>query len=347
MLKVHVLFEHAADLRPYGCSHIRLLRPLTHPANAQTLDVTWGTDYHSADVVIIERTWRPDTTLELAEKIVERMRRDRVRFIYTLDDNLLDLPQVSPADKTLVRFLAREADGLLVSTEALRQRFDRLNRHVVVVPNAIDERLFAAPQAEQPPPPAVQTVIGYMGTFTHDGDLMMIYQALRAVLRRHQGAVVFQLVGGVSNPAVLRAFDGLPFEVLQVPREQVEYPNFVRWMVANTRWDLALAPLEDTFFNRYKSDIKFLDYSGWGLAGIYSQVPLYAQSVRHLETGYLAENTPTAWQETLERLIADPALRARMASQARAEVLATRSLAHCAPAWREAITAICDGAAGR
>jgi hypothetical protein len=95
---------------------------------------------------------------------------------------------------------------------------------------------------------------------------LLVEQIERAVLELVKRAaplprVEFQLVGAVSDPAVLAAFDGLPIRVLDVGGSS-EYPAFVPWMAEHLQWDLAIAPLEDDPFTRCKSDIKFLDY-GW------------------------------------------------------------------------------------
>lgn len=345
MLNVHVLYEHSADQRPHGCSYIRLLLPLRHTANVSQIDLTEGLTYSGhADVVCVERFWKPATiTLEQAQQLVHRVRRDKAKLIYTLDDNLLDwrawsLTQAEFAAhlKPIARYLARAADGVIVSTEPLQARLQRLNARVVVVPNALDERLF---KTEDAPPPNARIVIGYMGTFSHDADFMLILQALRAVLRRHRDEVELQLVGSIADPAILHALDGLPVQTLS--GYPVAYPDFARWMARALRWDIAIAPLEDTSFTRCKSDIKFLDYSALGFAGIYSRMPVYERTVRHLETGYLAENTVAGWTEALERLITDAALRQTLAHNARDYVWNNRMLAQCAPQWVAAFHQLC------
>ncbi len=80
-MKIHLLFEHSADLQPHGSSHIRLLRPLQHPLQAGRWQVTYGTDYTGgADLVIVERTWRPGPgVLAAVEALVERLRGERRR----------------------------------------------------------------------------------------------------------------------------------------------------------------------------------------------------------------------------------------------------------------------------
>src|SRR5262249_34131421 len=313
--------------------------------NVAEIAATCGTDYRAADVVVLDRLLGPDVSLESAEQLVERARADRVCLIYHLDDNLLDLCNESPfrrsidtPQKMIVRYLARQADGLIVSTDPLKERMSRLNPNITVVPNAIDERLLSAsePVAPAPADRRREKVMGFMGTFTHDGDIMMVVQALRAVLRRHAGDLALEFVGGFVDPSILELCRGLPVRGVDASADS-EYPAFVRWMFQNIKWDIAIAPLSDTRFTRCKSDIKFLDYGALGIAGIYSKVEPYQGTVRHLETGYLAPNSVSAWGQALELLLNDDRLRNHIAHRARDYVFSKRTLACCATLWREAI----------
>lgn len=344
-LHIHVIFEHGSDLKPFGVAYIRDLLPLMHPVNQGRFLVSQSTNYQPADLIILERAWKPNIRLEQAEHLVERIRRDGVGLVYSIDDNLLDLEAMPLEARMAVRYFCRQADGVLVSTEALRQRLASLQRNIFVLPNCLDERLFGV-DGRKPPLPAPdpqRKVIGYMGTFTHNSDLMMVIQPLRAVLRR-DSAIEFQIVGGISDSALLTAFDGLPVasrpKVLKVPVEDVAYPSFVAWMRRNTRWDMAIAPLEDSYFTRFKSDIKFLDYSALGIAGIYSRVPPYERTVRHMDTGLLVDNEPAAWEEALNRLLNNISLRQSLAANAQEYVFTQRTLQKCAKAWQEAIYSI-------
>ena len=69
-----------------------------------------------------------------------------------------------------------------------------------------------------------------------------------------------------------------------------------------------------------------------GAAGVYSRVAPYLASVRHLETGLLADNVPDAWAAAIERLVHDAVLRERLAPAAQVELYASRTLAHPAVA---------------
>lgn len=357
LLKVHLLVERDLYGNPHGSGHIRLLRPFSHPVLSEYFRVTVedGISPDGTDVVIIERGWRADTTLESAEALVTSIRARGAKLIYTLDDNLLDLHSCQPwhefstdIKRNIVRFFLMQADGVIVSTEALKQRLIKLNPTICVVPNALDERLFlnendTYPHAGQERPVGAPMIIGYMGTYSHLHDLMMVLEPLRAVLRRHH--VEFQLVGITEGGRIAKSFDSLPFRILDTAGNHF-YPDFVSWARKNMHWDLAIAPLEDNAFTRCKSDIKFLDYAMLGIPAIFSNVDAYRFSVKHGENGWLCNNTPQAWCAALNEAVESFSLRQSMASSAYELVSTQRLLCQSAVNWVHAVAAIA-GKGGR
>jgi glycosyltransferase involved in cell wall biosynthesis len=339
-ISVHVISEHAGDRRAYGCSYIRNLLPLAHPVNRPHIALSSSFEYAPADVVIVERALDPHTDVVEADELIARASADGACLVYTIDDALLETPSIPSGSRTIVRTLCRAAAGVIASTPFLQNRLARLNPRVFVVPNALDERLFFAGTADGARRASGKLVVGFMGTLTHEADLMLVLQPLRALLRRNAETIEFQIVGGVSDPGWLRVFDGLPVRKLAVPPESMLYPAFVGWMRRNLSWDIAIAPLADSPLNRGKSDIKFLDYSALGLPGVYSAVPPYLETVRQGETGILVANSPAEWYEALETLVRDPALRSSIATRSQEYVRSQRTLEHCATAWREAVLAI-------
>lgn len=345
--RLHVLFEHGEDLRPFGSAYIRLLRPLTHPGLADKVDVTWGVTYddQEVDAVILDRFWRPDVSLQLAEDVLHRVHRRGRRLIYALDDDLLSLTAgqqswFSDHHRQVVRFLLAQADGVLVTTPALAERLTPFNHRIEIVPNALDERLLAGgtPSSLDTPFGRRHITIGYMGTQSHGDDLTMILPALRRAAGDHPHELEFQIVGVAERAETLEAMAGLPVRVIHPRWEEVEYPLFTLWFTSRLCWDIALAPLRDTPLNRCKSDIKFLDYCAIRAAGIYSGGPAYSSSVRHLETGWLVENDVDAWSEALEQLISNEALRLQLARNASAYLHSARTLACTGSRWLEAVS---------
>src|SRR5690606_16932600 len=123
--------------------------------------------------------------------------------------------------------------------------------------------------------------LGYMGTLTHDADLCLILPALDEVGRAAPHSLELQVIGGVGTGATWSLLKDLPFPVRRIDPPTGEYPHFMHWFTGSIHWDVALAPLLDTPFNRCKSDVKFLDYSALGTAGIYSRDSIYAEHVIH------------------------------------------------------------------
>lgn len=355
-LTVNVLYEHDREGNAHGCSHIRLFRPLSHPSVQRDVQLipTSQLSPRSAEVVIVERWWKPDLSERDAIQLVAEIRRRRATLIYTLDDNLLDLGLDEEGDAVAddklraTRYFARAADGVIVSTPALARRIAVLNPHVLVVPNALDEQLFLPPVRHVPQPASLADNadqneklirIGYMGTLTHVHDLQMIVEPLRKLVFRHSERVRFEIVGVSSGHARIRKIFGHAVRFLE-PVGGDHYESFVNWFRSNARWDIGLAPLSGRSFNRYKSDIKYLDYGVMGIPGIFSNIGPYPAAVRNGVTGIIVENEVQAWYEAMEALVRDGALRRRMGASAFEHVVTDRMLEIRAVDWLRAINEI-------
>lgn len=339
MKRVHLLVERDMHGNPHGAGQIRLLRPFAHPRLQAQFAVSSDVwlPQQPVDIVIVERGWRADTTLAMADELVAAIRQSGARLVYTLDDNLLDLHLNEPwfgfsthEKRNIVRYFLRHADLVVVSTEPLRQRVAALARQVVVLPNALDDTLWTAPPVS---PPAVLT-FGYMGTHSHLDDLLLVLEPLRAAMHAAPVEVEFQLVGISEDARITRCFDGLRFEVRDTGGQHF-YPDFVPWAAQHLNWHFAIAPLTDSAFARSKSDIKYLDYALLGIPAIFSDVEAYRYTVRHERTGLLVPNTPADWQAALLRLMTDAALRRQLAQAAREQVQTERTWATQAVTWVE------------
>lgn len=347
--RLFVLYEYGEEYRPYSSSFLRLIRPLSHPKIGPYFDAHFGLGYNSqpADVVMIDRLWRPDVSLHLVEELVNKVRLKGMRLVYSLDDDYFDLEFTEPfrpASNVLpvVTYLLRNADAVLVTTSALRQRVLEHNQNVHILPNVLDERLlvYRPPLHRQAQACERPIVIGYMGTGTHDQDLKMIVPALQSIHKRHAGKIEIQLVGVVRKDETRRELEGLPVRYVFPRPEEHEYPLFMLWFTASLHWDIAISPLANTPFNSCKSDIKFLDYSAIGAAGIYSQSPAYAASVNHRQNGLLVENSAEAWVDALEILLEQPDLRMEIAQNASKYLYAKRILSKAAADWVASLQAL-------
>jgi glycosyltransferase involved in cell wall biosynthesis len=343
-LRTHVLYETTSGGEPHGCGDIRLLRPLSYGTNQATISLSYGPrpPAEPVDVVVIERLWDHSCDWLQHRPLLQKLRQQGTTIICEIDDDLFsiepELGLISPpgeGQKMWLRQILRFADGVIVSTANLAARLRGLNANIEIVPNALDDRLFEPSRnmaEKKKTGTTIPTVLGYMGTMTHLADLLSIIQPLRSLLARYSPRVRLEIVGVGESELLQQAFAGLPVQVLRVPPGAVAYPGFVDWMQRALDWDFALAPLIDSTFTRSKSDIKFLDYSAQGIPGIFSDVPAYRRTVRHLENGILAKD-PASWWTWLDRLVRDDDLRRRLARKAHQDVWHGRMLQTEATRW--------------
>lgn len=71
----------------------------------------------------------------------------------------------------------------------------------------------------------------------------------------------------------------------------------------NAGFDIGLAPLEDSYFSKRKYFNKFIEYTRYGICGIYSDVYPYKFVVRNAENGYLVKNCPEKWLSSIQYVI--------------------------------------------
>ena len=91
----------------------------------------------------------------------------------------------------------------------------------------------------------------------------------------------------------------------------------------------------DHEFYQCKTAVKYYEFAGLGVPGIYSRVPIYEAAVRHGDTGWLVGNTSEDWSEAIARLVRDAALRERLAQAARDDAFENHPVRRLADQWWE------------
>jgi len=141
----------------------------------------------------------------------------------------------------------------------------------------------------------------YHGTITHLREMRWLVPVIRRVQRAVPGAW-FEIIG---NGEVSRLFRGIPRVRVIHPMAWPDYQEYL----ASVRYDVGLAPLMDTPFNRARSHTKLYQITRAGAAGIYSDVPPYSGKVIDGKTGVLCGNHRYLWVRAIIALLKDPALR--------------------------------------
>ena len=336
--KVHLLFEHDISGRPHSSAYIRLIQPFQAISAVSNLSISASLELpkNNVDLVVVDRLWKGWGSERDVEVLLNSLRQRKIKLIHSLDDNLYDLHE-EPANwnyaSHIVSSLTVSADHVVVTTPKLKQRALSINRHASVIRNVLDADLFEAATPQR----ALKNkaiVIGYMGSFTHAQDLRMVYPALWR-LKQNGLNVSVQVIGG-GNPNDLIGLYGELIDYVHPP-VGCDYPDFISWMTSHSKWDFAIAPLQSTNFNSFKSDIKWLDYSMLGVAGIYSDVPAYKSTIRNSVNGLIVDNSCECWINAIQTLSEDENLRRSIVENSRREISASRLVKHSASEWRAVI----------
>lgn len=238
-----------------------------------------------------------------------------VRRVFEVDDDLLNVEPTSAksfefyADPAVRRRLLeniRSADAVTVSTEYLGQVVRGeygVQAPVHVLPNCLDAAVLELAPVEQAGP----MTVGWAGSDTHRGDFELVRRPLTRFLREHREVGLSFM--GVDYGWLLGNPDRRLTPWVPVWDDPVDYMRCLDWQVG-------IAPLVNTQFNRCKSALKALEYAARGIVVVASDVTPYRNFVRHGETGFLVSRD-YEWREYLELLASDEELRHKMGLAAR------------------------------
>jgi glycosyltransferase involved in cell wall biosynthesis len=232
--------------------------------------------------------------------------KGKVKLVYETDDDILH-PDTSgglahlydPNVKATIEHCLRVSDLVTVSTEPLADTVRSYNDNVRVIPNFIHGDMLYLDRKQ-----ADRVTIGWAGGMSHLADWMVVTDPLRAVLYDHPD--VDMHFCGIDYSPLLRGV-----ECRYTPWQQDCWDYY-----AGIDFDIGLAPLADTPFNRCKSHIKALEYMALGIPVIASNTPAYADLVVDGVTGWLV-NSDDEWSAALRLLVNDEGARKEMGEKGR------------------------------
>lgn len=302
-------------------AHVRIGTPIAQ-SKSETLDYEWvdavdavHVGVRDFDGVIVCRNANdPGVLSELARQC----KTHRVPLVVDMDDDLLNVPEQKDPHGDYARFrpalleLLANASLLTTSTEPLAQAYGPLTRSVRLVPNRLDPQTWMPPLTPSSGVPqgidqraAIRVL--YMGSPTHQEDLELVLAAFARLHEEHR--VQLHTVGVASR---------VPKGVVAIAPAASRYDRFMPWFRSLAgHFDIAVAPLVDAPFNRCKSDLKFLEYAACGLPVVASRVVPYVSTIRHGVDGLLTDNDEESWYRSVESLVTQPELRARLGAAAR------------------------------
>ncbi|RQS33980.1 glycosyltransferase [Burkholderia sp. Bp8989] len=315
-------------------THIRLgektLDNLGRPVRYEYIEKSANPDRLMSryDALLIQRT---AVNHENVAAIIDAADGPTVPIIFELDDDLLERSKIDARAGgeygnylESISTLISRASLVTVSTQELKDRYESLNSRIVVIENAVSDRLWFSPVEAQEvgflgTKEADARWVIYMGSTTHSDDLALLRNAVNEVQTKFPNFKLFTI--GVTSTKE----DW--YESIPVPSDKKNYPDFVRWLRAvMEEMDFGVAPLVDSRFNSAKSDLKFIEYSAARLPALCSRVRPYVDVVTHEENGLLVQNDDESWTQALLYACEHPERLAEMAEKGYKYVATQRSV---------------------
>lgn len=294
-----------------GCSWYRIVIPLHaaslagHEVRVRERSVS-ADDIAWCDIFIVQRLWH-----ENALRAVTDAKMLGKRVIYDLDDDIWTIgPRNSSrafwrAHGTDAEAIIRACDCVTVTGPALARTLAHYNQCVRIVPNALPADFVRVPRER------TSFVIGWAGSSSHAEDLEMVAESVAGFLGPD---VRLETAGGCGiTHEFATVLNPVPIE---------------RYHELLSRFDIAIAPLTDTRFNRAKSDLKLIEYSACGIPWVASAVGPY-KPARTSGAGLLA-STPDEWRRHIALLLEHPEVRSAMGARG---VAWARRIEDTLPLW--------------
>ena len=273
-----------------------------------------------------------DQLLQRFYKLLEEGKRKEADAIYPfLEDSRLR--GIAGYKKALALF-----DGITTTTEELRQTLLPYNKNIKVLPNNVEqvfyERDYQIEQVDEnnnivnsqtfgmynipaffpdrlpDGKPVINEKnetpfhrilrVGYTGTSSHIDDFRSIEEYWDRLVKKYADKVWFVYIGDAYF--YQKQVDNRKRR-LYIPASN-HYDTY-KFNIRNL--DIGIAPLQPTFFNMAKSDIKAVEYGMWGVCPVLPDYVTYSRNWKNQQTAFLYKNGKEFY-ECMDSLINTPAL---------------------------------------
>jgi hypothetical protein len=243
--------------------------------------------------------------LNLSElDIVEQSKQKGIKFIFDLDDDLLNVPDnhsdfhyFKTRQDGILRAM-RMADLVTVSTKELSQSFLKQNHishdkirviHSELHRSWVDESSDRVAQSMGNP------VIVYMGSPSHIQDWLLVQDQIREWLTSRDD---FEMqILGIPEQYV-QPHDKISNTLVPFAARE-SYPAFTHWYKSQRNFKIGIHPLEMNSINAGKSAIKVLQYASQGTVSIAGANSAISELRETFDFGFVMHSGET-WHDSLD-----------------------------------------------
>ena len=270
-------------------------------------DIDW------CDILLLIRPNNP-----LSWRIARSVRRSGRLVITMCDDDLLHLPKAHPQLPWQKRGLILSLNNSNVILSSSRYLVDQLIKYTAdkrgaIIDTVVKEEELLTRNYECENNEKVRIVYAAGGSKHASMFEQFALPALEKIAREktRNFSITFISVHpdctGLEKLVQVNYVKGMPL---------LEYRRYME----EQKFDIGLAPLEDSNFTRCKYFNKYLEYTLSGVTGVYSNVEPYTYVVKDGENGFLADNNDKSWEQKLARAISEPDTRIACAKNAQDHV---------------------------
>ncbi len=218
-------------------------------------------------------------------------------LIYVLDDDLLNVPKeinchpyysATPIQNN-IKAIMTLCDVLWTPNPNLKNKYGDFFDRCVLIDEPFIGEIYQKKNNNK------QIKIGFAGTATH-----------KAFINEFLGTVLKKLKHIHGDKISIEFFGLKPDFIDEIDGTYIPYSNSYEQYCSKMRelnWDIGLAPLEQSEFASCKYFNKYIEYSSYGIVGVYSDVQPYTFGIKNKINGMLTENSTDEWVSALSSLI--------------------------------------------
>jgi hypothetical protein len=234
--------------------------------------------------------------------------------IYDLDDNLGIIPVTTPLGKSAFSENIRRHIGQMVSlADSVGLTSDALIKDLSILNKVVRRHQYQIINEKYKKSVYLRIEARKNQSSKADSRILLVSPTLRPLDK----GFISEILRNLVNENVNRKIQFVTFAKnqeldidlkgkvdLKKKSSINKYSKYIRYLNSLEN-AIGIAFLQDTHFNRSKTQAKYRDFALAGIPGLYSNIPPYANSVKNAVTGLLIENDPKSWTQQITKLAED------------------------------------------